>query len=515
MGEVRACCESVAGQAVSIECPAELRENLATDTVTEVEVESLPPDKLAYFGTIRKDPNVSVHVDGGVVSITGPKHSCLEYKKMVETAPLHTLDSTLDPDIVRFLSTTPAKESLTELIKSCQCACFESEAAAAEPKLVIVAQQKEDAISCKDKLKRKYVVVSIDSPIHAILHTDAKDEWECMKGCYRRQTPGVQIILEGNTVKFVGEQKDINVIKEDVLTYISQFSVTDEVIKLSSDRFAVMKHSGKWREVTDLETALGCRIMPKASDPGSIRVRGSSENVQKILDKIHQLEKSLVSKVVSVDKAGIQKVSLGDNCNLLSTPSSSCSTMITCKHLQVPVTNDGVRPSVAGDGVRPSVADDGVRPSVAGDGVRSPVSGGGIRPVAGGSVRPPVTGGGVRPPVTGGGVRPPVTGGGVRLLSDVLYIVVGGKISSQAVSVLYVYTSSNVYSANTVHSKQCHSANTVHSKQCHSANTVHSKQCHSADTVHSKQCHSANTVHSKQCTPFIAGTAWFKLACPF
>ena len=332
MGEVRACCESVAGQAVSIECPAELRENLATDTVTEVEVESLPPDKLAYFGTIRKDPNVSVHVDGGVVSITGPKHSCLEYKKMVETAPLHTLDSTLDPDIVRFLSTTPAKESLTELAKSCQCACFESEAGSAEPKLVIVSESEADASACKDKLKRKYAVVSIPNSDHAILHNEAEGLWEHMKGRFEYQTPSVQILLEGNIVKFVGEQKDIDVIRNQVLKLISEFLMTDMIGQVSKDRFAVMKHSSKWCDIEDLGRRLCCKIIERRSaDPNLVRlwVRGKTEDVKKIWDKIDELREGLVAKAVQIDSPGIQKVFRNDSHRLLA-PSPSSSALITC-----------------------------------------------------------------------------------------------------------------------------------------------------------------------------------------
>ena len=336
MGEVRACCESVAGQAVSIEYPAELRDRLATGTVESIRVNSLPPAKLAYFGTIRKDPHVSVHVDCGTLLITGPKHSCLEYKRTVEEATLYTVDSALDPEVVRFLSTAPAKESLKEVAKSCQCACLEQGAPPASA-LIIVSESEADADACKKQLTRKYTVESIHSPDHAILHTDAKDEWECMKDCIELEKPGIKLLLEGNTVKLVGEQKEIASIKQPVQDRISQFLVTDETIELGVHECEVMKHSSKWRHVEDLEKRQGCKVIQRQSanpDLVHMRLRGKPKDVKEILDRITEMRKSLTTKAVRVDKPGIQKVFHSGSCKLESRPSPSCNALVTCGSVQ-------------------------------------------------------------------------------------------------------------------------------------------------------------------------------------
>ena len=336
MGEVRACCESVAGEAVSIEYPAELRDRLATDAVHRVRVCSLPRANLAYFGTIHKDQSVSVRVNQDTLDITGPMHACLEYKEIVEAASLHTVDSGLDPEVVRFLSTTPAKEGLKELAKSCQCACFEPEASSTA-RLAIVSESEADADACKDKLASRYTVESIPSADHAILHTDAKDAWEYMKDCMEIEKPGVQILLEGNTVKLVGEQSGFASIRQSVRECISQLSVTDEMMELHKDHYEVMKHSSKWCEVEELEKRLDCKIIHhQSANPNHIRirVRGKPENVQTILGRINEMRKSLVFRTVQVDKPGIQKVLQSDSCRLLSRPSPGCSALITCGSAQ-------------------------------------------------------------------------------------------------------------------------------------------------------------------------------------
>ena len=336
MGEVRGCCESVAGQAVSIECPSNLRDRLATDAVHRIRVDSLPPAKLAYFGSIRKDQNVSVRVDQDVLHIEGPKNACLEYESIVKAASLHTVDSGLAPEVVNFLSTTPAKDNLMEVARPCQCACFAPDTSSAT-RLTIVSENEADADACKVQLKRRYTVDSITSADHAILHTDAKDAWEYMKDCiYELENPGVQILLEGNTVKLVGECKDITSIKQTVEKHISEFLVADEMMQLSENQLEVMKHSSKWRDVKGLEKQLDCKVIQRQSaDPKGdvcIRVRGKPEDVQKILGRINEMQKSLVAKAVYVDRPGIQKIYRSDSCGpvQVSRPSPDCSALITC-----------------------------------------------------------------------------------------------------------------------------------------------------------------------------------------
>ena len=339
MGEVRACCESVAGRAVSIEYPSNLRDRLATDAVHRIRVDSLPPASLAYFGSIRKDQNVSVRVDQDVLHITGPKYACLEYERIVKAASLHTVDSGLAPEVVSFLLTTPAKDNLKELARSFQCACFAPDTSSAT-RLIIVSECQPDADACKVQLKRRYTVDSTTSADHAILHTDAKDAWIYMKDCIELDTPGVRILLEGNTVKIVGEQKGITSIQKYVREQISQFLVADAVMRLSKDHFEVMKHSSKWRDVEDLEKQLDCKVIQhQSADPKGdvcIRVRGKCENVQKILGRITEMRKSLVVKALYVDRPGIQKIFQSDCCRpvQVSRPSPDCSALITCNSVQ-------------------------------------------------------------------------------------------------------------------------------------------------------------------------------------
>ena len=335
MGEVRACCESVAGRAVSIEYPSNLRDRLATNAVDQVRVDSLPPASLAYFGSIHKDQNVSVRVDQDVLYIEGPKHACLEYERIVKTSSLHTVDSGLAPEVVSFLLTTPAKENLKEMARSCQCACFAQDTSSAT-RLTIVSESEADADICKVQLKGKYTVCSTTSADHAILHTDVKGEWECMKDCIELDNPGVRILLEGNTVKLVGEQKGITNIQMYVQEQISQFLVTDAEMKLSKDHFEVMKHSSKWHDVKDLEKQLDCKVIQSQSadlkGDVRIRIRGKPENVQKILGKIIKMRKSMVAKAICVDTPGIQKIFRSDRCRLVQVcrPSPDCSVLITC-----------------------------------------------------------------------------------------------------------------------------------------------------------------------------------------
>ena len=340
MGEVRACCESVAGRAVSIEYPSNLRDRLANDAVHRIRVDSLPPASLAYFGSIRKDQNVSVRVDQDVLHITGPKNACLEYKRIVEAASLHTVDSGLAPEVVSFLLTAPAKENLKEMARSCQCACFAPDTSSAT-RLTIVSESQTDADACKVQLERKYTVDSTTSEDHAVLHTEAKDAWECIKGRIELDNPSVQILLEDNTVKIVGEYKDVTSIKQTVETFISEFSVDDAEMKLSKDHFEVMKHSSKWRDVVaDLEKQPDCKvILPQSADPKGdvcIRVRGKPEIVQKILGRITEMQKSLVAKALYVDRPGIQKIFQSDCCRpvQVSRPSPDCSALITCNSVQ-------------------------------------------------------------------------------------------------------------------------------------------------------------------------------------
>ena len=340
MGEVRACCESVAGRAVSIEYPSNLRDRLATDAVHRIRVDSLPPAKLAYFGSIRKDQNVSVRVDQDVLYIEGPKNACLEYERIVKAAFLHTVDSGLAPEVVSFLSTTPAKDNLKEVARSLQCACFAPDTSSAT-RLTIISESEADADTCKVQLKRRYTVDSTTSADHAILHTDAKDAWECMKDCIELDNPGVRILLEGNTVKLVGEQKGITSIQMYVREQISQFLVTDAVMELSKDHFEVMKHSSKWRDVVeDLEKQPDCKVIQhQSADPKGdvrIRIRGKPENMQKIQGRITEMRKSLVTKAVYVDRPGIQKIFRSDSCGPVhvSRPSPDCSALITCNSVQ-------------------------------------------------------------------------------------------------------------------------------------------------------------------------------------
>ena len=341
MGEVRACCESVAGRAVSIEYPSDLRDRLATDAVHRIRVDSLPPAKLAYFGSIRKDQNVSVRVDQDVLYIEGPKHACLEYEKIVRATSLHTVDSGLAPEVASFLSTTPAKESLKEMARSCQCACFAPDTSSAT-RLTIVSESEADADACKIQLKGRYTVDSATSVDHAILHADAKDAWKCMMDCiYELENPGVQILLEDNTVKLVGEYKDVTSIKQTVEKFISEFLVADEMMELSENQLEVMKHSSKWQDVVKgLEEQLDCKVIQRQSaDPKGdvhVRVRGKPENVQKILARITEMRKSLVAKAVYVDRPGIQKIFRSDSCGPVhvSRPSPDCSALITCNSVQ-------------------------------------------------------------------------------------------------------------------------------------------------------------------------------------
>ncbi len=336
MGEVRACCESVAGREVSIECPSNLTDTLSTNTLHNIKMGSLPRASLAYFGSIPKDQNVSVHVDQDVLHITGPKNACLEYKRIVEAASLHTVDSCLAPEVVNFLLTTPAKEGLKELAKSCQCACFKLDTSS-DTRLIIVSELKSKADNCKDKLMMKYIVDSTTSADHAILHTEAKGAWEYLKDCVEQNNPGVQILLEGNTVKLVGECRDITSIKQTVQDHICQLLVDDMMMELSKDQFEVMKHSSKW---CDVENQLDCRVFQQQSaDPKGdvrVRVRGKPENVQKIWGRIIEMQKSLVAKAVYVDKPGIQKIFRSDNCGPVhvSRPSPDCSALVTCNSVQ-------------------------------------------------------------------------------------------------------------------------------------------------------------------------------------
>ena len=340
MGEVRACCESVAGREVSIECPSNLTDTLSTNTLHNIKMGSLPRASLAYFGSIPKDQNVSVHVDQDVLHITGPKNACLEYKRIVEAASLHTVDSGLAPEVVNFLLTTPAKDNLKEMARSCQCACFAPDTSSAT-RLTIVSESEADADTCKVQLKMKYTVDNTTSAEHAVLHTEAKDAWMYMKDCIELDNPGVRILLEGNTVKLVGEQKGITSIQMQVREQICQFLVTDAVMELSKDHFEVMKHSSKWCDVVEeLEEQLDCKVIQRQSaDPKGnvrVRVRGKPENVQKILARITEMRKSLVAKVVYVDKPGIQKIFRSDSCGPVhvSRPSPDCSALITCNSVQ-------------------------------------------------------------------------------------------------------------------------------------------------------------------------------------
>ena len=336
MGEVRACCESVAGREVSIECPSNLTDKLAANTLHNIKMGSLPRASLAYFGSVPKDQNVSVHVDQDVLHITGPKNACLEYERIVEAASLHTVDSCLAPEVVNFLLTTPAKEDLKELAKSCQCACFELDTPCAT-RLIIVSELKSKADDCKDKLTMKYTVDSTYSADHAILHTEAKGAWDCMKDCIELNNPGIRILLEGNTVKLVGECRDITSIKQTVQDHISQLLVDDLMMELSKDQFEVMMHSSKW---CDVERQLDCKVFKQQSaDPKGgvcVRIQGKLENAQKILDRITEFQKSLVAKAVYIDRPGIQKIFRSDSCGPMqvSRPSPGCNALITYSSMQ-------------------------------------------------------------------------------------------------------------------------------------------------------------------------------------